>query len=118
MERYCNNCGFKGHYYRECKFPIMSYGIILYDDSDKKDIKIVMVERKNTISFIEFLRGKYNIDDNNYVQKLFDRMNVIEKKNILKYDFDRLWNDLWVDTSKINVVFKKNMKKVKLILIF
>ena len=20
MEKYCNNCGFTGHYYKECKF--------------------------------------------------------------------------------------------------
>ena len=58
----------------------MSYGIILYDNTDKSNIKIVMIERKNTISFIEFLRGKYNIDNENYIQKLFDRMNITEKE--------------------------------------
>ena len=26
--RYCNNCGKYGHYFRECKYPITSYGII------------------------------------------------------------------------------------------
>ena len=80
MEKYCNNCGFTGHYYRECKFPIMSYGILLYDNTDKNNVKIVMIERKNTISFIEFMRGKYNIDNNEYILKLFDRMNISEKK--------------------------------------
>ena len=114
MERYCNNCGYTGHYYRECNNPIMSYGLILYDDTDKGNIKIVMIERKNTISFIEFLRGKYNIDDNNYIQKLFNRMNINEKKEIIKYDFDRLWNDLWIDISQINNRVKKEYEKSKI----
>mgnify|MGYP003336767374 CR=1 FL=1 len=38
MERYCNNCGNTGHYYKDCKLPILSYGIILYDDSEKNNI--------------------------------------------------------------------------------
>lgn len=114
MEKYCNNCGFKGHYYRECKFPIMSYGIILYDNTDTSNIKIVMIERKNTISFIEFLRGKYNIDNENYIQKLFDRMNITEKGKIINENFDNLWNDLWIDTSCINQRIKKEYEKSKI----
>ena len=39
-----------------------------------------MVERKNTISFIEFMRGKYNIDNNDYILKLFDRDEYIRKR--------------------------------------
>ena len=54
MEKYCNNCGNEGHYYRECRYPILSYGIILYDDSEKENIKIVLIERKNSLSYIEF----------------------------------------------------------------
>ena len=85
MEKYCNNCGNEGHYYRECRYPIMSYGIILYDDSEKENIKIVLIERKNTLSYIEFLRGKYDINNNEYIQLLFDRMNNEEKNLILNH---------------------------------
>ena len=58
-KHYCNNCGNIGHLYRDCRHPILSYGIILYDDSIKEDVKIIMIERKDSISYIEFLRGKY-----------------------------------------------------------
>ncbi len=40
MDKYCNNCGNEGHYYRECRYPILSYGIILYDDTEKDNIKL------------------------------------------------------------------------------
>ena len=59
MEKYCNNCGNKGHYYRNCRHPILSYGIILYKENKDNQINIVMVERKDTLAYIEFLRGKY-----------------------------------------------------------
>ena len=29
-QKYCNNCGKFGHYFRECKCPITSYGIICF----------------------------------------------------------------------------------------
>ena len=60
MDKYCNNCGNYGHVYKSCRHPILSYGILLYtegDDGGKK--QIIMVERKDTLSYIEFLRGKY-----------------------------------------------------------
>ena len=33
MEKYCRNCGNWGHIYKECKNPILSYGIILYNNN-------------------------------------------------------------------------------------
>jgi len=115
MERYCNNCGNIGHYYKDCKFPILSYGIILYDDSEKNNIKIVLIERKHTISYIEFLRGKYNVNDNDYIQLLFDRMNISEKEKIKSHDFNYLWNDLWNNYENINQRIKSeyNISKKK-----
>ena len=53
MDKYCNNCGNYGHVYKSCRHPILSYGILLYtegDDGGKK--QIIMVERKDTLSYI------------------------------------------------------------------
>ena len=46
MEKYCNNCGTNGHYYRQCKHPVLSYGIILFNLEENKEPEIVMIERK------------------------------------------------------------------------
>ena len=59
MNVYCNNCGNKGHIYKHCKFPVLSYGIICFTN----DKYILMIQRKDSINYIEFLRGKYKVDD-------------------------------------------------------
>ena len=56
---YCNNCGEKGHYSRQCNKPITSYGVLLFTYA--KDIpKIIMIQRKDSLCYIELIRGKYN----------------------------------------------------------
>ena len=103
MEKYCNNCGNKGHYYRNCRHPILSYGIILYKENKDNQIDIVMVERKDTLAYIEFLRGKYkSIYNINYIQLLFDRLSMNEKERLKSYTFQELWKMLWIHTDTIN----------------
>ena len=41
--KYCNNCGIKGHLYKDCRHPIMSYGHIIFRRDDNK---ILMIQRK------------------------------------------------------------------------
>ncbi len=122
MERkYCNNCGNLGHIYKHCRHPILSYGIILYDDSESDNIKIVMIERKDSIPYIEFLRGKYKSHTNvDYIRLLLSRFSIQEKKRILSYDFDELWKQLWIHTETINprvkreyTISKKNFELIK-----
>ena len=104
MEKYCNNCGNKGHYYRNCRHPILSYGIFLYkENKEKHNIDIVMVERKDTLAYIEFLRGKYkSIHNTEYIQLLFNRLSIHEKEKLITYEFNELWKMLWIHTDTIN----------------
>ena len=74
----CRNCGNFGHKLKNCKFPRLSYGIILFNDKNE----IVMIEKRDSISYIEFIRGKYTTDNIEYIQLLIDRMSVLEKKKI------------------------------------
>jgi 8-oxo-dGTP pyrophosphatase MutT (NUDIX family) len=107
---YCNNCGNYGHVYKNCRHPILSYGILLYNS----DSKIVMIERKDSLSYIEFMRGKYSsIYDIEYIKLLFSRFSNDELEKIKKYDFDSLWSKLWIHTETINQRIKKEYKKSK-----
>ena len=114
MDKCCNNCGHKGHVYKDCCYPILSYGIILYDDTDIKNIKIVMIEKKNTIVYVEFLRGKYDCYNNDYMMLLFERMHDEEKETIKNNEFDTLWEKLWVDTSTLSIRIKREYQESKL----
>lgn len=117
MERkrdYCNNCGNFGHTYGNCRHPILSYGVILYNYDENEEPSIVLVERKDSLSYIEFMRGKYkSIFDVDYIKLLFSRFSKKELDDINKYDFDILWKNLWIHTETINPRIKKEYKKSK-----
>jgi 8-oxo-dGTP pyrophosphatase MutT (NUDIX family) len=48
--------------------------------------KIILVQRRHTIGFIEFIRGKYDITNNEYIIKLFNMMTFDEKRLFREYD--------------------------------
>jgi len=100
-ENYCGNCGEEGHTYRRCLAPIMSLGVILYKVENGK-IKYLMVQRRDTLGFVEFMRGKYNLENSKYIFELFKIMTESERIKILNNDFDYLWQNLWMN---------KNLKK-------
>lgn len=84
---FCINCGKTNHKYSGCNDPITSYGLICYYNNNN----IILIRRKYTLSFIDFLMGKYNIDDITYITILFSRMTRYEIELILKYmDFKKL----------------------------
>ena len=83
---YCGNCGKLGHTYRKCKLPITSCGIILYKnnkffeevkDEDGDIINnheryyFLLIRRKDTLGYVEFLRGKYDEMNEDYLVKIF-----------------------------------------------
>jgi 8-oxo-dGTP pyrophosphatase MutT (NUDIX family) len=115
---HCSNCNKLGHYFRECKEPITSYGIIAYrikqpitcsepavlngltqpdtiNGLDGKNIEFLLIQRKDTLGYVEFMRGKYNVSNVDYIQTLFHQMTHTELERIEKYNFETLWNSLW-----------------------
>tara|TARA_B100001093_G_C26689333_1_gene954090 strand:+ start:104 stop:1036 length:933 start_codon:yes stop_codon:yes gene_type:complete len=107
---YCGNCGNIGHVYRKCRFPITSCGVILYkinpeyvENDNKIDrFLFLLIQRKDTLGYIEFLRGKYDEHNLGYITKLVETMTIDEIDKIKKHTFDELWNMLW---------FNKNIKQ-------
>lgn len=90
----CRNCGLNGHLYKDCPRPIMSFGIICYKVFNK-EIKYIMIQRKDSLSFMEFVRGKYNYDDYVYIKQLIEYMADSEKSMILNSSFEQIWNYTW-----------------------
>lgn len=100
----CINCDIKGHSLKECKLPITSYGILGYHIFNNNQIKFLLIQRKDSIGYIDLIRGKYNhnIKKNQILKTLIDEMTLEEKNNLLYFNFDELWNKLWVNKqSKI-----------------
>ena len=96
----CNNCMKMGHYHHQCRLPIISYGIILFrmkkhtdnDDDDtcknqittitKTPFEYLMICRKNTFGYIDFVRGNYSINNTIQIQIIIDEMTNDEKEQI------------------------------------
>jgi 8-oxo-dGTP pyrophosphatase MutT (NUDIX family) len=89
--RFCNNCGSQGHIYRHCTLPVLSYGIICFTNENK----LLMIQRKDSISYIEFLRGKYELSNQSYILKLLNGCSIRERDLIKSLSFDELWEKLW-----------------------
>lgn len=78
----------------------------------KDNIKFLMIERKHSLSYVEFIRGKYNCNDYNEVSYLFKNMCKNEIDIIKDSTFDNLWKNLWKKTSN-NQAFQKEYRKSK-----
>jgi 8-oxo-dGTP pyrophosphatase MutT (NUDIX family) len=125
---YCVNCGEKGHVVRNCNGPITSFGIIafkvVYNPGDEQydknldlikmvpsssandlesypKIKFLMIQRKDTMGYIDLVRGKYPDDNEAIKAKLLDiyleEMTKTEKNNLLTMTFDEIWDKLWIN---------------------
>lgn len=95
----CNNCGIRGHLYKDCRNPVLSYGVLLFSCENLKNIqdpKILMIQRKDSLCYIEFLRGKYDLNHPQYIQVLVDKFSITEKSKVLSQSFETLWKELWV----------------------
>jgi len=91
MDAKCNNCGRPRHIYKHCRAPITSIGIINRNDQGQ----YLMICRKQSLGYVEFLRGKYNVSPSSNVKDLIDEMTMTEKSDIVSKSFLYLWSKLW-----------------------
>ena len=86
----CINCNKSKHNSKTCVMPITSYGVIHIMDH-----KYLMICRRKTLGFTDFIRGKYSCQNIKHIHNLIEEMTITEKKNVLEQDFNTLWCDLW-----------------------
>ncbi len=127
---HCVNCGECGHVIKNCKGPITSFGIIIFKTVKNKQeeindipdvikphlnphyvcpakrvypkIKFLMIQRKDTMSYIDFLRGKYpdfEPEKSNMLKTQFSEMTKLERQSLKDLTFDQLWENLWINKS-------------------
>ena len=81
---FCNNCGKQGHSYHQCKMPITSNGIIAYRKHPQyNEIQYLMIRRKDTLGYMDFMRGKFPIYQKQYIMNMLLQM-TIEERNKLR----------------------------------
>jgi 8-oxo-dGTP pyrophosphatase MutT (NUDIX family) len=92
----CNNCGKYGHLQNQCRMPIISTGIIVCRNVDKPEY--LMICRKDSLGFVDFMRGKYSIYNKEYLLNMIRQMTAGEKERLRTWTFDALWEELWHGT--------------------
>jgi 8-oxo-dGTP pyrophosphatase MutT (NUDIX family) len=110
----CTNCSQTGHQSKQCPQPITSYGVIVFRvkggwkqteallggaltgvENLLPKIEYLLIQRRDTIAFIELMRGKYRIIDKEYIKQLIGCMTIDEHAKLKTYPFDLLWEGLW-----------------------
>ena len=85
----------------------------------------LLIRRKDTLGYVEFLRGKYEEKNEDYLVKIFQTMTKGEIERIKTLEFSKLWNELWshrnykqyqteFENSKIKFLNLKNNVYLKL----
>lgn len=97
-----------------CEFNYQNLENIKYIPMFYDKIKLLMIRRKNSLNYIEFIRGKYDIKDKQHIGKMLKYMTKEENLRIKSENFEDMWNDLWKETAKSKAYQKEfNMSKTK-----
>lgn len=114
----CTNCGLVGHLFRNCLSPVTSYGIIAVKynndthnasffskatmvNNGYESIEFLLIQRKDSLAFVEFIRGKYSQFDTEYISKLLQGMTQDEQQRLCAKSFSELWQELWGESSNV-----------------
>jgi 8-oxo-dGTP pyrophosphatase MutT (NUDIX family) len=98
-KHFCNNCNRTNHLYNNCRAPITSIGIIAFR-SGHHGPEFLMIRRRDSFGFVDFVRGKYSLNDEVYIQRIIDEMTIYEKENLVRLTFEQLWKLLWGEYTR------------------
>ena len=121
----CTNCNMSGHSYKYCLAPVNSYGIIAFRvkdaswslakgltanngrglngiDSVMQNVEFLLIQRKDSLRFVDFVRGKYTVSDPAYLKQMLSNMTNEEREFLKTTTFDNLWKRVWGSASVRN----------------
>jgi ADP-ribose pyrophosphatase YjhB (NUDIX family) len=137
MNTYCSNCNEKGHVIKNCNGPITSYGILAYTTKShskyyssielenlinskckhiykppnkRNNIRFLMIQRKQTMGFIDLIRGKYTLDN---LHVYFNEMTFQEKEMLRHWSFKDIWEFCWLNKDSKIFISEYNNAYIK-----
>jgi 8-oxo-dGTP pyrophosphatase MutT (NUDIX family) len=130
----CTNCGVQGHHYKQCTAPITSYGILAFrinkpswnqaaalakDEWDcsgipDQSLEYLLIQRKDSIGYIELLRAKYKLTDLDYICQQIAGTTTSERHALIHNPFYDLWTGLWGPMTNVeNRQYKQEYEQAK-----
>lgn len=97
--------------------PIISYGIACCRKANNK-YELLMIKKKNTYAFIDFVRGNYDVNKKYNIINLFDKMTIDEKIWIKCNNFTSLWFKCYNEqfNKSNNPFYNRGYKKYNLLI--
>jgi 8-oxo-dGTP pyrophosphatase MutT (NUDIX family) len=89
----------------QCHFPITSIGIININEQNQ----YLMICRKNSLGYVDFIRGKYTLQDKQHLLNLINEMTITEKQQLQTLTFKELWNNLWGIQNEVHYISEENV---------
>ena len=75
---------------------ITSVGIIAFTvNKQTREIKYLMIQRKHSVGFVDFVRGKYVLHNKMQILSLLSVMTESEHLRLVTEDFGSLWREMW-----------------------
>lgn len=123
VHQHCTNCGLIGHSCRNCVAPVLSYGLLVFRFANSEwdiaknlcsstptlngtdmggKLQVLMIKRKDSLRFVEFVRGKYNVNDIDYIKTIIHNITPSERELILTKTFPELWQHVWGTSNPRN----------------
>jgi 8-oxo-dGTP pyrophosphatase MutT (NUDIX family) len=93
---------------------ISSYGVAcVRRNADTGCYEILMIKKRNTYAFIEFVRGMYDPYKDHDLEYMFSTMTITEKSMIQTRNFSVMWNYCNGEPSKVSErsVYARSMRK-------
>ena len=129
----CTNCGLCGHHFRNCTAPIYSYGIVAVRVPDStwnqatqlcmsdnflngfqhESLEYLLIQRRDSIGFIELIRAKYKVNDIPYIQLQIEGTTAKEREALKSKSFEELWINLWGESTFETKQYRQEFDQAK-----
>lgn len=79
-----------------CSFSLILVCLAPSTEGENKPLTpyFLLYQRRDSYEYIDFVRGIWVNEQS--LPKMFSLMTIEERKRLLSYDFEKLWDDLWV----------------------
>ena len=84
-----------------------SHGIIVFNQEDNRGAKFLIIQRRDTLAFIQLQRFSNKLSDEEIRQKI-SRITPHEAERILSNPFEEIWEDLFIDKSDRIYITERN----------
>ena len=95
---------------------IRSYGIIAYTIFNG-ELKLLMIQKKNSYGYISIIKGKYKLSKTNLFDNLIGQLTASERNKLIDMSFEELWYDMWNYKNNIVDEIKNKFEKNRDIII-